>query len=87
MVCYLKAEVVAAGAPAAPEGPPGGEAAAAWAPGPAEHPSGAARLAACPRESLEGHLGEESGCRGVSRGMCFLHTYCTRSVLSLPHRC
>lgn len=64
-VCYLKAEVVAAGALAVREGPPGGEAAAAWAPGPAEHPSGAARLAGCPREILEEHLGRRTGCKEV----------------------
>lgn len=64
VVCYLKAEVVAAGALAAREGPPGGEAAAAWAPGPAEHPSEAARQTERPRENREKRLGEESRVKG-----------------------
>lgn len=58
LVPYLKVEVVSAGALASQEGPLGGEAAAAWAPGPAEHPSAAAALPAeCRWENLEKHLG------------------------------
>lgn len=53
-VCYLKAEGVAVGGPAAWEAPWGGEEEAAWAPGPAAHLSAAAALpAACQWENLE----------------------------------
>lgn len=82
VVCYLKAEVVAAGALAAREGPPGGEAAAAWAPGPAEHPSEAAWLTERPRETREKHLGRgEQGARRVRRGTGLLPPCCKLSIL------
>lgn len=82
--CHLKAEVVAAGALAAREGPPGGEAAVAWVPGPAEHPSGAARLAGRPRENLEKHLGEHSARRAVSTRDGAPASCCKHSVLKFP---
>lgn len=54
---YLKVEAVSVGELAVPEEQPGGEAAAAWAPGSGKNPSAVAvLLAGCQQENLKKYL-------------------------------